>query len=64
MTENLKQKLKHCSVGLLFASMALTGTTTIFAKSPADPNKVLHYTFPQLKQVSTQRISMTYIRHM
>ncbi|EPQ3590572.1 hypothetical protein, partial [Acinetobacter baumannii] len=25
MTENLKQKLKHCSVGLFFAGMALTG---------------------------------------
>lgn len=46
MTENLRLKLKHCSVGLLFAGMALTGTTTIFAKSPADPNKILHYTFP------------------
>ncbi|WP_228136281.1 hypothetical protein, partial [Acinetobacter nosocomialis] len=46
MTENLRLKLKHCSVGLLFAGMALTGNTTIFAKSPADPNKILHYTFP------------------
>ncbi|WP_409448858.1 hypothetical protein, partial [Acinetobacter baumannii] len=26
MTENLKQKLKHCSVGLFFAGMALTGS--------------------------------------
>lgn len=46
MTENLKQKLKHCSISLLFASMALTGSTSIFAKSPADPNKVLRYVFP------------------
>ncbi|MGE8551083.1 MAG: heme-binding protein, partial [Acinetobacter calcoaceticus] len=46
MTENLIKQLKHCSVGLLFASMALTGSTTIFAKSPADPNKVLRYVFP------------------
>ncbi|MCA4163091.1 hypothetical protein LDY10_06025, partial [Acinetobacter baumannii] len=33
MTENLKQKLKHCSVGLFFAGMALTGSISIFAKS-------------------------------
>lgn len=46
MTENLKQKLKHCSVGLFFAGMALTGSISIFAKSPADPNKVLRYVFP------------------
>ncbi|OTK51679.1 heme-binding protein [Acinetobacter baumannii] len=46
MTENLKQKLKHCSVGLFFAGMALTGCISIFAKSPADPNKVLRYVFP------------------
>ncbi|QNV45562.1 ABC transporter substrate-binding protein [Acinetobacter baumannii] len=46
MTENLKQKLKHCSVGLFFAGMALTGSISIFAESPADPNKVLRYVFP------------------
>lgn len=46
MTENLKQKLKHCSISLLFASMGLTGSASIFAKSPADPNKVLRYVFP------------------
>lgn len=46
MTENLKQKLKHCSVSLFFAGMALTGSISIFAKSPADPNKVLRYVFP------------------
>ncbi|MDT1779620.1 ABC transporter substrate-binding protein [Acinetobacter baumannii] len=46
MTENLKQKLKHCSVGLFFAGMALTGSISIFAKSPADPNKILRYVFP------------------
>lgn len=46
MTENLIKQLKHCGVSFLLASMALTGSTALCAKSPADPNKVLRYVFP------------------
>ncbi len=52
MTENLKQKLKHCSVGLFFAGMALTGSISIFAKSPADQIKFCVMYSQQLKQAS------------
>lgn len=64
MTENLKQKLKHCSVGLFFAGMALTGSISIFAKSPADPNKVLRYVFPTAETGFDQLMYMTYIQRM
>lgn len=46
MKDNLNRKLKQIGVSVLLGSMFLTGTMNVFAKSPADPNKVLRYVFP------------------
>lgn len=44
--DNLNRKLKQIGVSVLLGSLFLTGTMNVFAKSPADPNKVLRYVFP------------------
>lgn len=47
MKDNLNRKLKQIGVSVPYwGSMFLTGTMNVFAKSPADPNKVLRYVFP------------------
>lgn len=46
MKDNLNRKLKQIGVSVLLGSLFLTGTMNVFAKSPADPNKVLRYVFP------------------
>lgn len=64
MTENLKQKLKHCSVGLFFAGMALTGSISILRKAQPIQIKFCVMYSQQLKQASTQLMYMTYIQRM
>ena len=46
MKDDLNQKLKQIGVSALLGGMLLTVTMNVFAKSPADPNKVLRYVFP------------------
>ena len=53
MTENLKQKLKHCSVSLIFAGMALTGSISILRKAQPIQIKFCVMYSQQLKQAST-----------
>ena len=46
MKQNYKLSLKSYSLALCVGLIASSTTTLTFAKSPADPNKVLRYVFP------------------
>lgn len=46
MNLNLKHSLKQLGNGLVLGTMLLSFPIVLFAKSPADPNKVLRYVFP------------------
>ena len=46
MKDNVNRMLKQIGVSVLLGSLCLTGAMNVFAKSPADPNKVLRYVFP------------------
>jgi len=46
MKDSLNRKLKQLGLSVLLGSMLFTNTVHVFAKNPADPNKVLRYVFP------------------
>lgn len=64
MKDDLKQKLKQIGVSAFLGGMLLTGTLNVFAKSPADPNKVLRYVFPLQKRVLIQQAPKIFILRM
>ena len=64
MKDDLNQKLKQIGVSALLGGMLLTVTMNVFAKSPADPNKVLRYVFQLQKRVLTQQVPKIFILHM
>ncbi|MFT4022118.1 MAG: ABC transporter substrate-binding protein, partial [Acinetobacter sp.] len=46
MEMSVKQQFQRSGMALLLGSVLLAGQQLVWAKSPADPNKVLRYAFP------------------